>query len=106
MRIEKWVDLGANVTIDIDLNDIRGALSEAFTEASKDPLGEASNKHTVLLAFNQIGAFLNGLGDGQIGLLTFGQRMTIESFLRKNADRFKLTPENAPGAFESGAVNG
>ncbi len=91
MKITKWVDMGAEVTVEIDSNDIRSAIAEAFENVTADRLGEEKpTAKDVLRAINDIAAFLNAVSDPQISMMTFGQRLTIEKFLREHADRFKL----------------
>lgn len=95
MKITKWVDMGQEVEIHISAEDIRIALSEAFSEATKEKLGEGDNKHEILLALNSIAGFLNALEQHQLDSLTLAQRLVIEKFLRDAADRFKLPAEVA-----------
>ena len=94
MKVTKWVDMGQEVEVDVGVDDIRSALAEAFAAVTEDRLGEnGPNKNDVLLALNSMAAFLNALTDGQIGLLTLGQRITVESFLTRVAARFKISTE-------------
>lgn len=93
MKITKWIDMGQEVEIHISAEDIRIALSEAFSEATKDKLGEDDNQHDILLAINSMACFLNAVEQHQIDAMKFGQRLTIEKFLRGAADRFKLSAE-------------
>lgn len=88
MRVSKWVDLGAEVEIDIDVRDIRGALAEAF-ESTEPKLDEVPTIQDILRAFNLIGTFLNAFEDSQIDRLTLGQRSTIASYLTKAAKRLE-----------------
>lgn len=94
MRISKWVDMGAEVDIDISVADIRGALAECFTEATEDRLDERPTVHDVALALNQIGGFFNALTDEHIGLLSIAQRKTVRDFLGRQAARFTAAIEN------------
>lgn len=88
MKISKWVDMGAEVEVDISVEDIRGALSEYFHEVTRDPLGERQNGNDIKIALNQIGAFLRALPDEQIVLLNPPQRTMIHKFLSEQAARF------------------
>lgn len=90
MRINKWVDMGAEVEIEISVDDVRGALAECFAAVTEDRLGEPPNIHDVTKAFNQIGAFLNAVTDEQIALLNDKQRETIGAYLTKQAARFSV----------------
>lgn len=94
MRISKWVDMGQEVYVEICADDIRAALSEAFECVTYDRLGEPGPmRHDVTSALNHIGAFLNGMADSHIALLTDGQRATIEKYLLNASKRFALQPE-------------
>lgn len=96
MRVTKWVDMGADVEIEIGADDVRRALDEAFSE-TEQRLEYAVNIHDVLRAFNSIGQFLNALTDEQIALLNDAQRKVIGAFLNKAASRFpQTTPEVSP----------
>ena len=90
MRITKWVDFGGNeVDIDIDMNDVRAAMSEAFSRVATDPLGEElPTRRDVINAFNVIAKFFDALLDEQIQDLTIAQRAIINAFLLKTAERF------------------
>ena len=98
MRITKWVDIGDEVGIDIDVNDIRGALTEAFARTEQG-FEELPTITDILRAFNQIGAFLNAFEQQHIDRLTLGHRSIIAAFLSEAADRFKV-PETYVGAFQ------
>ncbi len=84
MKLTTWVDLSREVEVNIGADDIREALTESFSMV-KD-----GTRYDVTVALNNIGTFLNALTDEQIALLALGQRSTIEAFLRKNAERFKV----------------
>ena len=89
MRVEKWVDFGQNVTVNIGMDDIRAALAECFEVITRDRLGEdGPNKAEVLYALSSIGSFLRALTDEQIGMLTDSQKTVIHEFLREQATRF------------------
>jgi ABC-type transporter Mla subunit MlaD len=89
MKVSKWIETSQEIEIDVGADDINAALREAFaTPNQKD--GQA---HDVLRALNTVATFLNAFDTTLIDRLTFGQRLTIEKFLRNAADRFKLPPE-------------
>lgn len=90
MKIRKWVDMGQEVEVEIGADDIRSALSEAFSRVMQDRLGEEGpTRQEVTLALNDIAIFFNALTDQQIDLLTLGQRNIVQVFLFKAAERFK-----------------
>lgn len=92
MQISKWVDMGAEVKVDIGIDDIRGAMQEAFAKVTDDRLGESGpNLSEVFMALNNIGAFLNAMTDEQIGLLNSKQREIIATFLLEQGKRFQFT---------------
>jgi hypothetical protein len=96
MKISKWVDMGQEVEVEICAQDIRAALSEAFSVVTCDPLGEEGpNRNDVLIALNGMAAFLNALTEDQIATLLLGQRPIIQAFLLKAAARFAVPPEMA-----------
>lgn len=100
MKVSKWVDMGQEVDVEISVEDIRCALAEAFSAVTEDRLGEPGpSRQDIARALNLIAQFLKALTDGQIDMLTFGQRFAIEKFLSEQTVRFRLTTENAPGAF-------
>ena len=89
MRVEKWVDFGQNVTVNIGMDDIRAALAECFEVVTSDRLGESGpNRADILYALASIGSFLRALTDEQIGMLTDSQKTVIHEFLREQATRF------------------
>lgn len=87
MRVTKWVDMGAEVEIQIGADDIGSALNEAFSCANQRP-EEAVNIHDVLRALNDIAGFLKGISDENIARLNDKQRQLIGGFLRDQAPRF------------------
>ena len=96
MKVSKWVDMGQDVEVEIGADDIRYALSEAFSRVIQDPLGEAGpTRKDVTRALNDIATFLNALTDPQIDLLNLGQRSAVHAHLLKTAERFKI-----PGGME------
>lgn len=88
MKITKWVDMGAEVTVEVSAEDIREALAEAFAATNQD-LEESVNVHDVIRAFQSIGSFLNGIHDDQIAILKETQRKIIGEFLAKASVRFR-----------------
>lgn len=92
MRITKWVDMGAEVEVEIGVDDIRCALVEAFS-ASNQNLEEPVNIHDILRAFSNIGSFLRAFTDEQIAMLNDAQRKIIGDFLKTEAERF--TPKRS-----------
>lgn len=103
MKITKWVDMGAEVEIQIGADDIRGALNEAFSCADQR-LDEAVNIHDVLRALNGIASFLMGISDENIARLTDKQRELIGGFLRDQAPRYLAAgPAAEAQGDESGA---
>ena len=89
MRVEKWVDFGQNVTVEIGMDDIRAALAECFEVVTRDRLGESGpNRADILRALSSISSFLEALTDKQIGMLTDSQKAVIHDFLREQATRF------------------
>lgn len=93
MKISKWVDMGQDVDIEIGVDDIRGALAEAFARVTEDTqwLGDSPpNSNDVVLALSNIGSFLRALTDAQIAMLNSKQRATIAKFLTEQAERFHV----------------
>ena len=88
LKVTKWIDMGADVTVDIGADDIRNALAEAFARTNQEP-EEAVNVHDILSAFNCIGSFLRAFTDEQIAALNDKQRGIIGTFLAEAAGRFK-----------------
>lgn len=69
---------------------------KAFGNVTVDRLGEERPTcHDVARAFNSIAMFLNAVSDQQLDLLTIGQRVTIQAFLFKAAERFAPPVERA-----------
>ena len=92
MTIRKWVDIGAEVDIDIGVDDIRGALAEAFARTEQQ-FEELPTITDILRAFNIIGGFLNAFEQQHIDRLSLAQRSTIAAYLSKAADRFIVPVE-------------
>jgi hypothetical protein len=94
MKISKWVDMGQEVDIEIDFNDIRVALAEAFEPITRERLGEEGPScGDVGRALNSMAAFLNALTDEHIAQLTAMQRSVIGRFLADTSLRFKVPAE-------------
>lgn len=91
MKIEKWVDLGAEVSIEIGADDVRLALAEAFEQVNKDCIfdEEVPTIADVLYAINSIAAFLKALTPEQIARLNEKQQELTANFLREQAKRFE-----------------
>jgi hypothetical protein len=89
VRVTKWVDMGQDVEVEISVEDIRAALSEAFEGITKDRLGEEGpSREDVARVLNSIAAFLNAITDKQIASLTPAQRAAVAPYLAKAAARF------------------
>lgn len=88
MRVTKWVDMGAEVEVEIGADDIGIALSEAFSAANQQ-LEKAVNIHDVLRAINNIAGFLKGISDENIGRFNDKQREFISNCLIEQGERFK-----------------
>jgi hypothetical protein len=88
MRVSKWVDMGQEVDIDIGVDDISEALSEAFANVNETPFDERPNAATVTRALNHIGGFLRGFKDEHLAMLTEAQRKVVGNFLLEQANRF------------------
>lgn len=90
MRIEKWVDFGQEVTVEIGVEDVRGALAEAFANVTNDRLGEEKpTARDVMRCFNLIATFLVALTDEQIGMLNDAQQRIIREYLLRQGARYK-----------------
>jgi hypothetical protein len=93
VKVSKWVDMGADVEVEISAEDIRVALDEMFEEITHDRLGEdGPSCGEVTRALNGMARFLNALTDEHIARLTDGQRKTVHTFLGKAAERFHGGP--------------
>lgn len=89
MKVNAWVDLSRQVEVNIDAEQIRVALEEAFAAAKLPNAFDQVNAPTVMLAFAGIGSFLSGFSDELIGRLNDKQRSVIANFLQTQVDRFK-----------------
>jgi hypothetical protein len=88
MKVTKWVDMGADVDVEIDVNDISAALSEAFEHASDGPLDERPTQNDITRAFNNIAQFFNGFTDAHLSLLNEKQKQVIGKYLDQQVRRF------------------
>ncbi len=89
MKVSKWVDMGQEVDIEIGVDDIRGALGEAFAQVTRDRLGEPGpNVAEIKFALNSMAEFLRAVTDRHIDMLTHEQRKMIENFLAAQASRY------------------
>ncbi len=89
MKVSKWVDMGAEVDVEIGVDDVRAALGEAFSRVTQEHLGEEGpSAHDVKCALYSIGTFLNAMTDEHIALLEPKPREIVRAFLFKNAERF------------------
>jgi hypothetical protein len=90
VKINKWVDMGQEVEVEIGADDIRIALAEAFAVVTQDRLGEEGpNRFDIMRALNAIGAFLNAMTDEQIALLSDAVRHQVQTYLAKASERFQ-----------------
>jgi hypothetical protein len=89
MKVEKYVQVAETVEVDIDMDDIREALTEAFAGVTRDMRGEKLYPNQVLRAFNLIAEFLNALTDEHIGMMVPAQKAICAQFLTKAAARFQ-----------------
>ena len=87
MKVSKVVDFTTECEVEVDADDIRLALCEAFSAANQKE-EQAVNIHTILRAFSDIGRFLQAFSDEQIARLNEAQRTTIGKFLEEQARRF------------------
>jgi hypothetical protein len=91
LRISKWVDVGAEVEIEIGLDDVRAAMAEAFENVTQDRLGEPGpNRAEIGMALNQVGTFLKALTDEHIAALSDPARKIVNAFLVEQAKRFQV----------------
>ena len=87
MKITKWVECSQEVEVHIGADDIRWALSEAFSRVERD-IDDRPNRHDATAALGAIGSFLVGLTDDRIALLKDSQRKIVAEFLAARARRF------------------
>ncbi len=98
MKISKWVDMGQEVEIDIDVDDIHSALAEAFSNITEDRLGEEKpTTRDVLRVFNTIAQFLKAITDEQIAGMAPVPAGVVATFLDLQAQRYKTTEAAAKG---------
>ena len=96
VKVSKWVDMGAEMDIDISAEDVKCALAEAFADITRDRLPEDdTNAAQVIYALHCIGQFFNGITDEQIRLLNNKQLLMIGEYLAKQAQRFSLATTSA-----------
>lgn len=89
MKVSKWVDMGQEVEIEVGVDDIRGALAEAFARVTNDRLGEdGPTAQEVMFAFNSIAQFLRAITNEQISHMNVHQLATIAGFLDTQAKRY------------------
>ena len=81
MKITKWVDMGAEVDVDIDARDISAALSEVFSVVVEPKFEEVATARDVIRAIAMVGTFLTALTDEHIAALNEAQRTTVFRFL-------------------------
>ena len=79
MRVEKSIDVVADVMVDIDLDDITAAIWE--TEG-------AMQKEAILHTLNNMAKFLKALPDEIIAELNAPQRQMVKQFFETQAKRF------------------
>lgn len=89
MMITKWVDMGADVEVNIDAKDIRSALSEAFEHVTRDDFDSHPTGHDVMLALNSAAAFINGLKDEHMLMLSAKSREIAAVFMEATAKRLR-----------------
>lgn len=99
MRVEKWVDFGQEVTVEIDARDIAQALEEAFKECEEPLCADDPPKSAAIgYAFSRINEFLKALTAKQITLLSPEARKIINAFLLDSAKRFQEVDSSPPGS--------
>jgi hypothetical protein len=102
VKIKKWVDMGAEVSVEVGVDDVRASLAEAFAVVTEDRLGEPGpNRSEIFMALNDIAIFLKAITDAQISLMIFGQLDKIQHFLLEQHNRFNA-PLVAQAAYERG----
>ena len=95
MKITKWVEVPSQeVEIDIGVHEIRAALSEIWNR-----IGPIAVRNEITTTLSDMAVFLNSLTVQHIDMLTLQQRIVVQGFLLKAADRFK--PPEALGEFLS-----
>lgn len=96
MKVSKWVDFGQEVEVELSMEDVRAALSEAFHEVTReDRLGEPGPTNgEVMMAFNNLAGFLRAFTDEQIAQMKPAQREVIGKFLAEQAARYAAGAAN------------
>ena len=89
MIITKWVDMGADVQVNIDASDVSAALAEAFEHVTRDDFDDHPTAADVMRALNSIGTFINGLKDEHIRMLSSKSREVVASFMETAAKRLR-----------------
>lgn len=89
MKISKWVDMGAEVDIDIDWNDVNAALLEALGRVASPQFLEEPTRQDVERALNRIGVLLNAFSPECVDLLSPLARQRVMEFLLTAADKFR-----------------
>ena len=91
MKVRKWVDFGVDVDVEIGVDDIRGAISEACSNVTQDRLGEPGpNRAEVVYAVSCCCNFLKAMTDEHISLMTEQARTLVSKFLAEQAERFSI----------------
>lgn len=96
MKITKWVDMGAEVEVEIDANDIAGALSEAFANVTEDRFEDKPTQKDVLKCLNLVARFMNGLKDEHMQMLSAKQRDITAAYMEGAAARLRAVVVNDP----------
>lgn len=89
MRIRKWVDMGAEVYIDLDIHEISACLSETFSQVTEDRFEDPPTIQDVNRALSSIGRFLSAMTDEHIAMLSPTTRGVVYMFLSGQAKRYQ-----------------
>jgi len=90
VKVSKWVDFGQEVDVLIDINDIAGAIGEAWDRVARPHLDEEPTRSDVISAMSRSLTLFTALTDEQIALLTSEQRTAIAKILAETAERFQI----------------
>jgi hypothetical protein len=90
MKVSKWVDFGQDVEVDISINDIAGAIAEAWGRVVNLYLDEQPTRNEVITAMSRSLQMFKALTDEQIANLTPEQRAVIAKNLAETAERFQV----------------
>jgi hypothetical protein len=93
MTVKKWVESSQEVEIQIDADDIRCALSEAFDRANPRDCDDHPNRGDVTDALNAIGGFMNGLTEEHLALLSPAAIATVAGYFERTAARLRASLE-------------